>query len=265
MNAISIGPLVLASDRATVIAGLFAFMIVAGMIARRVDERINAWSFWALLGGIVGARVAHVAMNWESFAQEPLRAFALWQGGFFWPAGLAVALATIVFVLDKNWARAASLVPIAVGLFVWNAGNLLTAGVEPIALPETTFHTLAGDSVQLASFEGRPIVVNLWASWCPPCRREMPMMKEVAESVRGVTFIFANQGEDVDRITSYLDKEGMTLPIILLDRLNELGRHYRAPGLPTTLFIDSSGRLVDVFIGEISREAFVSKVKQLEM
>lgn len=263
MNAISIGPLVLASDRAAAIVGLFAFMIVAGMIARRVDERINAWSFWALLGGILAARVAHVAINWESFAEEPLRALALWQGGFFWPAGLVVALATIVFVLDKKWARLASLVPIAVGLFVWNAADRLTAGVEPITLPETTFETLAGESVQLASYQGRPLVVNLWASWCPPCRREMPMMKDVAESAPGVTFVFANQGEDADRIRSYLDREGLTLPIILLDRLNELGRHYRAPGLPTTLFIDGTGKLVNVHIGEISREVFVEKIKQL--
>jgi thiol-disulfide isomerase/thioredoxin len=264
VNAISIGPLVLASDRAAAIAGLFAFMFVAGMIARRVDERVSRWSLWALLGGILGARVAHVFIHRDSFGEEPLRALALWQGGFFWPAGLVIALGSIVFLLDSKRARLASLVPVLAGLFVWNAADRLTAGVEAIPLPETSFQTLAGQSVQLAAHSERPMVLNLWASWCPPCRREMPMMVDVAASSPGVSFVFANQGEHIGQITSYLRGERLTLPLALLDRLGELGRHYKAPGLPATLFIDAEGRLVDIHLGEISREVFVEKIGQLK-
>lgn len=264
MNAISIGPLVLASDRAAAIAGLFAFMLVAGMIARRVDERITSWSFWALFGGIVGARVAHVIVHWKAFAEEPLRALALWQGGFFWPAGLAVALGSIMFLLDTKRARLASLVPALAGLFLWNAAYRLTAGVEAIPLPKASFQTLAGEPVQLAALSGRPTVLNLWASWCPPCRREMPMMAHVAASSPGVSFVFANQGEDIGQIKSYLEREGLTLPTIMLDRLRDLARHYKAPGLPATLFIDSAGALVDIHLGEISREVFIEKIRQLQ-
>lgn len=263
MNAISIGPLVLASDRAAAIAGLFAFMFVAGMVARRVDERIGRWSLWALLGGILVARIVHVAVHWSSFAGDPLRAFAVWQGGFYWPAGLAAALAAILFFLDTRWARLASLVPIAVGLFVWNAAYRLTAGVEAIPLPHTSFQTMTGNSVELAALSGRPMVLNLWASWCPPCRREMPMMADVAVNSPGVSLIFANQGEEIGQITSYLDKEKLTFPLMLLDGLGELGRHYKVPGLPATLFIAPDGRLVDVHLGEISREILVEKMRRL--
>ncbi|MGO4839168.1 TlpA family protein disulfide reductase, partial [Rhizobiaceae sp. 2RAB30] len=173
-------------------------------------------------------------------------------------------LASIVVVLRGKGARLASLVPIVAGLFVWHAADRLTAGTEAIPLPETTFRTLAGEELALTSRTGRPIVMNLWASWCPPCRREMPMMADIAASSPDVAFVFANQGENPGQVGAYLDRERLELPLILLDRLSELGGHYKAPGLPATLFIGSDGVLADVHIGEISREILIEKTSLLE-
>ena len=72
-----------------------------------------------------------------------------------------------------------------------------------------------------------------------------------------MTFVFANQGEDAPRIRRYLSQEGLLLPNVLMDGLGELGRHYRAPGLPATLFVGADGRLVDIHMGEISREELI--------
>ncbi|WP_274627518.1 TlpA disulfide reductase family protein [Arvimicrobium flavum] len=264
MNAISVGPLMLAADRAAALIGIFAFTLVAGMLARRVDPDIRRWSFWALVAGIVAARVGHVAIHWDSFKDEPLRAFAVWQGGFFWPFGLLVALAAIPLFLRGAQARLAALAPVAAGLFIWNVADQLTSAVEPVALPDTRFQALSADPIKLTDSIGRPMIINLWASWCPPCRREMPMLEAYSHEVRDVSFIFANQGEDAGRVTAYLDKEGLDLPVALLDRLGELGRHYNVPGLPATLFIDGDGMLSNVHLGEISRESLDAKLGALK-
>ena len=159
--------------------------------------------------------------------------------------------------------RIAGLAGVAVGLFIWNAASLLTSGVDPVPLPGNPLRTLGGESVALPELAGRPMVINLWATWCPPCRREMPMMAEVAASIPDVTFVFANQGEDASRIRRYLSQEGLLLPNVLMDGLGELGRHYRAPGLPATMFVDADGRLFDMHLGEISREAMLQTIENL--
>lgn len=202
-------------------------------------------------------------IHWSTFSDDPWRAVAVWQGGFIWPAGVAAALILLVIQVRDTRGRIAGLAGVAVGLFVWNAASLLTAGVDPVPLPGNPLQTLAGYAVALPELAGKPMVINLWATWCPPCRREMPMMAEVAASANDVTFVFANQGEDAPRIRTYLSQEGLLMPNVLMDGLGELGLHYKAPGLPATLFVGTDGRLVDIHLGEISREAMLHTIQDL--
>ena len=102
MNAVSLGPIVMAADRFAVILGMFTFIIVTGILARRIDQRFNAWSWWVLIGGIVAARAGHVLVHWQSFAAEPLRMFALWEGGFHWPTALAAIALSVFLVLEPR-------------------------------------------------------------------------------------------------------------------------------------------------------------------
>lgn len=263
MNVISIGPLVLAADRASAVAGIFVFLVAAGLLARRSDRTLGAWSSWALVGGLVAARLGHVAINWKSFAAEPFRILAIWQGGFFWPLGVAAAAALLIPLVRTGLGKAAGLASLAAGLFVWHLGATLTSGVDAIPLPNQPLQTLAGASVELGDLGEQPMVINLWASWCPPCRREMPMMAQVARETEGTTFVFANQGEDGARIRTYLAAEGLDPPNLLLDGLGALGRHYRAPGLPATLFIGRDGVLRSSYLGEISPEEFRRRIEEL--
>lgn len=263
MNAVSLGPLVLAADRFAVVLGLFAFMIATGVLARRVDGRFQRWSLWALIGGIVAARAGHVLVNWRNFAAEPLRMLALWDGSFYWPTGLAAVLASILLVLPTARLRLWALLPLALALVVWNTSWQLTGGTAAIALPGSSFETLAGGTHALSPAAGVPKVINLWASWCPPCRREMPMMAEIAAGSAGIDFIFANQGESREVVARYLADADITLATVLLDRFGELARHYGAPGLPATLFIDADGILKNAHLGEISRETFEARLAEL--
>lgn len=263
MNAFSIGPLILAADRASAVAGIVVFLVVTALVARRMGDGIARWSSFALLLGVLAARAAHVAIHWESFAEEPGRIVAVWQGGFWWPAGVAAACLLLFYQVREAHARLAGLASLAAGVFVWHVATSLTTGVEAVPFPEERLAALAGEEIGLADFGGKPMVVNLWASWCPPCRREMPMMAEVAASANDVTFVFANQGEDAPRIRTYLSQEGLLMPNVLMDGLGELGLHYKAPGLPATLFVGTDGRLVDIHLGEISREAMLHTIQDL--
>lgn len=264
MNAITLGPLMLSADRVAALVGIAVFLILTAILARRLGEPIGRWSTLAFVAGVAAARLGHVAINWETFTSEPVRILAIWQGGFHWPTGLIVAIVLLFLMVRPSGQRVGGLVSLAAGMFVWHAATLLTSGVEPLELPQHPLHTLAHEPVQLANFGGEPMVINLWATWCPPCRREMPMMAEVAAETSGVTFVFANQGEDPARIRNYLSREDLLLPNMLLDGLGELGRHYRAVGLPATLFIDADGTLVDMYLGEISREALLARIRLLE-
>ena len=263
MNAITIGPLMLSVDRLVALAGILAFIVVTTIAARKAGPGVARWSTTGLVVGIIAARIAHVVMNWSTFAEDPWRAVAVWQGGFFWPAGVLAALILLLVQVRDMRGRIAGLAGVAVGLFVWNAASLLTSGVDPVPLPGNPLQTLGGEKVALPELAGKPMVINLWATWCPPCRREMPMMAEVAAANSNVTFVFANQGEDAPRIRRYLSQAGLLLPNVLMDGLGELGRHYKAPGLPATLFVGADGRLVDIHLGEISREAMRAKMEGL--
>lgn len=265
MNAVAIGPFAFSADRFSVIAGLIIFMTVGSLLAARVDNRLGAWTTATALFGIVGARMVHVLTHVESFLQEPWRVLAIWQGGFAATGGLiGILLATVMLWRKAPQIAAWATMPLAAGFFVWIAATTLTErGAAPLA-PETAYPVLAQDkSLAIADRKGRPAMLNLWASWCPPCRREMPMMAEMARSNPQVDFLFANQGEGREAIIAYLRQTGVELETVLLDPFADLSRHYGAIGLPATLFIKPDGTLATAHLGEISREALAEKLGAL--
>lgn len=263
MNAISLGPLVLAGDRLAIVLGILAFLIVTTLISTRVEGRFDRWSWWSLIGGLVAARLVHVLANWRNFLAEPERILAVWDGSFFWPAAILTALIAMFIILKSVQERLWAALPLALGLIIWNITAQLTGSAQIIDLPQATYQTLSGEQHVLDKADGRPKIINLWASWCPPCRREMPMMAELAASETGADFIFANQGEGSERIKLYLEQAGLSLGTVVLDQASSLGRHYRSPGLPVTLFIGADGMLRHAHLGEISRETLQSRLARL--
>ncbi|WP_029075021.1 TlpA disulfide reductase family protein [Kaistia adipata] len=265
MNAIVLGPLILAPDRFAAIFAIAAFLIASEVLARKVDGRFSSWGWRAIVAFIVGARLGHVLSHLDSFATEPLRALAVWQGGFLVWAGVLLAIAYTAFEFRRHLGRIAwTLLPGATAAFVAVLVVQLTAGTPRTPLPKGEFLTLSGESVPSSNLVGQPLVVNLWASWCPPCRREMPMMADVAAGSSDAAYVFVNQGESLEAITSYLEAENIRLPTVLRDSLGEFARNYALPGLPATLFISSDGLLHSVHMGEISREALLQGVAELD-
>jgi thiol-disulfide isomerase/thioredoxin len=249
--------------RFAAILAAVAFLLTAWAVSRRIDRRLMDWATWVIVAFVAGARAGHVLANVASFGTEPLRVFALWQGGFSWPAGLiAVVLVTILYWRNIRLI-AWSALPLAVG------GAIVVTALHfnrPISasLPQAMFETLDGRLLAPASLKGKPIILNMWATWCPPCQRELPMMAEVARANPAATFVFVDQGEDKAAIASFLTKRGIALDTVLLDTHADFARHYQILGLPTTLFLDSDGFVRSDNVGEISRETLIAGIEQLK-
>jgi thiol-disulfide isomerase/thioredoxin len=263
MSGVAIGPFVFAADRLAAILGIFTFMILTSILARRVDRTIGPWSSWALFGGLVAARLGHVALHWQNFSDEPWRILAIWQGGFEAIAGFVGVLVVSLFYVRSFKTGAAAAVAIGLGALVWTGASQLTKATLGQPAPAIAFEQMDGAPVTFGDLAGKPMVVNLWASWCPPCRREMPLLARTAAARSDVAFLFVNQGESSDTIRSYLARENLALSPVLLDPAARLSRHYNAPGMPTTLFLRADGTLASIHMGEISPELLSAKIDRI--
>jgi peroxiredoxin len=108
-----------------------------------------------------------------------------------------------------------------------------------------------GVPVRLSDFRGMPLIVNFWATWCPPCREEMPSMQRAHAAVakEGIGLIAINVGEDADTVAQFLASTQVQFPLPL-DESSKVVTSYPVRGLPTTFVVDPDGRLAYVATGE---------------
>lgn len=117
--------------------------------------------------------------------------------------------------------------------------------------PDFTLKDLNGQEVQLSSLKGKVVLVNFWATWCPPCREEIPSMMKLNQAMQGKPFqmlaISIDEGgkEDVER---YFKKQGVSLPT-LLDTDGKVSKRYGTTGVPETFVLNSKGLIVKKVIG----------------
>lgn len=133
--------------------------------------------------------------------------------------------------------------------------------------PDFTLETFEKDSYTLSEIRGKPVLVNFWASWCPPCRSEMPAMQRVYEDFQDQGFIVlavnsTHQDNLGDAIT-FAKIRKLTFPI-LLDQDGGVGALYDVRSLPTSFFINPQGIIEDVVVGGPMSEALLRiRVEQL--
>lgn len=144
-------------------------------------------------------------------------------------------------------------------LFVWFTTPVLAQGpqtlsplTEPVAAPEFTLTDLERKTHRLSSYRGKVVMVNFWATWCPPCRKELPSMERLWQTLKNEDFILlaVNVGEEDDLILPFIFSTGteLTFPI-LLDKPGEIIKAWPVKGLPTTFVIDRRGRIVYRAVG----------------
>ncbi len=123
-------------------------------------------------------------------------------------------------------------------------------------LADFSLQTLDGRTVQLSDYRGHTVLINAWATWCPPCRREMPDLHDLYLRYQssGVELLALNAGESPDLVQEYIQQSGFTFPVLLdpgTKVLNQLGIH----DYPTTLLVDPQGVVQVLHIGLLTPAA----------
>lgn len=249
-------------------AVLLAWAVTRGLARRLPDAPGRAAggllldaAFW----GFVAARLGYIAQWWEEYAKSPVSMISIGDQGFSWWVGVLAALAFIGWRTRSSRAlRRPVLVGMTAGLLAWFAAggvlDLLQRSAPP--LPALALATLDEQPVALNSYTGRPVVLNLWASWCPPCRREMPVFEQAQAQYPDIAFVMVNQGESAQQARAFLESQGLQLKDVLLDPASQTMQAVASRGLPTTLFFDEHGRLVDTHMGELTMASLKSTVSR---
>lgn len=263
----SVGPFPLA-----VVWVLLAWLLAVG-VARGVQPAAEdgvptpgALLLDMLTLGLLGGRAGFVLLHWRDYVADPWAVLRLGDGGFMvwlavllgvgwgawrlrrWPTlRRAVAAGTLAGVLC--WAG------LSLGFSQWQQAR--------VHLPAVPLQTLQGQPALLSDTGGKPAVVNLWASWCGPCRREMPVFARAQQREGAVHFVFVNQGESAAEVQQFIASEQLSLQHVLLDADSATSAQLNVHAYPTTLFFDSQGRLQDLHMGELSAPALQARIDRL--
>jgi peroxiredoxin len=144
-------------------------------------------------------------------------------------------------------------------------------GAEAAALtsqiaPDFTLQTLDGASVRLSSLRGKVVLINFWATWCPPCVREIPRLVRVAETYKeeGLVVLGVNTTfqDDPAKVQQFVRDHGIAYPV-LLDSEGMVSEKYPARLIPTTYLIDRSGKIVQTKVGEVDEATLNEQVRAL--
>lgn len=264
-DVLPIGPLVLPVSLLFLFAAVVAATSVGKWAGRKSGVEVEAALWQALAVGLVVSRLAFVLQFSTSYQASPLAVLDVRDGGWRPLAGLvAVWLFASGRSLMRPVLRKPLLSALLAGTFVWGGGLLaLSMPDQQQKLPSLTLADLQGAPVDLVAFQGKPLVVNLWATWCPPCVREMPVLHQAQATSPSVNFVFINQGESAQRVSSWLEARKLPLHNVWLDAKGQALAAFNQRGLPTTLFFDARGRLVSTRTGELSSATLIEKLESL--
>lgn len=137
-------------------------------------------------------------------------------------------------------------------------------------LPTFELRDQHGELVTNDDLLGQRWMLNVWASWCPPCRAELPLLARAADDLagEGIGLLLLNAGETASVATGFLEAEGLALRTLVdpdqrergLESTNDTLRRLRTGGLPTTYFLDADGTLLVTFVGELTPDALTARI-----
>ena len=236
---------------------------------KHVAEYI-AWS------GLLGARLGFVVLNWNAYRAAPWTALYVWQPGYLYFSGVLAGAAYALWqVIKKSPELRRSFLTVLAGGYlaaglVFTTAILSTEFLKQPGIPGTgdsapdfKLQNLSAETVQLSDLAGRAVILNFWATWCPPCRREMPLLDELQKAYgeKGLSVIGLDINESPELVKSYVNAVDVSYPIWVdappgtpgFDSTQEIFSRFGGVGLPSTLFIDRAGVIRRIYVGELSR------------
>jgi thiol-disulfide isomerase/thioredoxin len=158
-----------------------------------------------------------------------------------------LAIATLALFLLPTVAFAAGARP-------WYAERLEKLGFfvfdTPYPFADFQVEKMAGGSISRSSLKGSIVLLNFWATWCPPCKEEMPSIETLYKAMKGKKFeiMAVNLGDPKSTVKSFLEQNKYSFPVYL-DQKNSLAKAYASRGIPTTYVLDKSGRFIAGVVG----------------
>ena len=180
MLTVTLGPLTMALNHLLMLTALVIASVVGWWVARRGGESPESALFNLFLIGVLCARLGFVVAYWPMYQDDLVQVIDIRDGGFLFWSGLA---GIVLAALWQGWRQPGLRRPLGWALFsgalFWGlsslGSHLYSKGTE---LPELSLRNAGGQPVALHSYRGKPLVINIWATWCPPCRREMPVLQQ---------------------------------------------------------------------------------------
>ncbi|MBA1379427.1 TlpA family protein disulfide reductase [Pseudomonas brassicacearum] len=266
MLTLTLGTFAIALNHLLLISALALATFVGWRVARRGGENPESVLFGLFLLGLLAARIGFVIAYWAHYRDDPWQIVDLRDGGFLaWPGIVALLVGALLWARRRPGLRRPLAFSVTGGLLFWLVGTMsLTIYEQGTRLPEIDLRTADGETVNLIDYQGGPLVINLWATWCPPCRREMPILEEAQKQRPDLTFLFVNQAESMQSVSTYLATQGLSLTNVLFDGSGRLGQAVGSMALPTTLFYGADGRLLGSHLGELSEASLARALEYFE-
>lgn len=261
----------LSVNMAIFLACLGLFFIIDGWLERKYGLQKSSFSTIAVLVGLFVGRAAFVLTHLEFYAEEPLTVFNILDRDLSMIAAIIGALAVASFYYQFRQApkplsiKRIMLIVSVAAVYIGSASLYNTVRQESyLNTDEVTVETIESGETSTLFNSTRPRVINYWATWCPPCIREMPRLIKAANRYGDtVDFIFVNQLQEPHQIREFEKRHNLRIPNLIINdgsnaELNQFGK-----GLPTTLFLNSDNKIIYKHMGEISNATLNAKINDL--
>lgn len=188
--------------------------------------------------------------------------------------GLVIVMALVIIMLGtyiKNQIEANEAISEQAVSYEMNLDQEQGLEAGQIA-PDFTLQTLTGETFTLSELKGKKVILNFWASWCPPCKKEMPHLQKYYEEdaeednavIVGVNITHAERSVDqMKTVQQFVDSFNLTFPIPLMKE-EGVDKIYQIITIPSTFMIDTEGRVQHQIVGPLDQEALRDYVKSLD-
>ncbi len=155
---------------------------------------------------------------------------------------------------------------LAQGMVGWGAGiQPAQSAQERGVAPNFRLTDLSGRPLELSSYSGKVVLIDFWATWCPPCRKMIPHLKSLRAAYQGQGFevIGISVGEDTGTVQSFAKSNGMSYPIAISGNGQTEQAYGGIRGIPTTFLIDKRGRIAQQYVGYHEKDVLEAEIKKL--